>query len=232
MPKPATKRDDNTVAYGRPRLLNHEEIIAAAIEVGLETLTMKKLADHLGVGTATLYQYWSNRTELVQAAAVHALSDLDWPKDHGQHWSAYCWQFVEQVVDYLSEHPSLVLSNHARDFGYEVQFRLVEQFLEVLVVRGFSAEEAMRVYNVVGVIAFGGAVETVRQKQFKLHDAEGGKAAKAQLESLGKDELPQLRAALSEYTTSPREKIRDTLRGALIAIALERGEGAEAVDFD
>lgn len=232
MAETSRKDSESPVAYGRPRLLTHDAIIAAAIEIGLETLTMKKLADHLGVGTATLYQYWGNRTELVQAAAVHALSDLDWPKDHGQHWSAYCWQFVEQVVDYLSEHPSLVLSNHARDFGFEVQFRLVEQFLNVLVARGFSAGEAMRVYNVVGVIAFGGAVETVRQKQFKLHDAEGGKAAKAQLDSLGEYELPQLRAALSEYTTSPREKIRDTLRGALVAIAMERGEGAEAVNFD
>lgn len=232
MRKNVKEREDGATAYGRPRLLTHDEIIAAAIEIGLETLTMKKLADHLGVGTATLYQYWGNRTELVQAAAVRALSQLDWPKDQGQHWSAYCWEFVERVVDYLSDHPSLVLSNHARDFGYEVQFRLVEQFLEVLVARGFTAAEAMRVYNVVGVIAFGGAVETVRQKQFKLHDAEGGKAAKAQLDSLGKDDLPQLRAALSEYTTSPRDKIRDALRSALVAIALERGEGADAVVFD
>ena len=43
------KHETKATTYGRPRLLTHEEILDAAVEMGLETLTMKRLATSLGV---------------------------------------------------------------------------------------------------------------------------------------------------------------------------------------
>ena len=231
MAKAAPDREDGAVTYGRPRLLTHDEIIAGALELGLESLTMKKLADHLGVGTATLYQYWSNRKELVQAAAVSSLSQIDWPEDTGQHWSTYCWQFTRCVADFLADSPSLVVSNHAREYGYEVQFALVERFLSVLAKRGFPAKEAMRVYNILGVAAFGSAVEQVRQADFKLHGEEGSETARSQLASLDDAQFPLLRQALDQFILSPEDKLRQAMRAALTSIAQERGESPDVIDF-
>ena len=42
----AAKSGDKQTAYGRPRLLTHEEILEGAVQLGLEGLTMKRLATH------------------------------------------------------------------------------------------------------------------------------------------------------------------------------------------
>jgi len=231
MGQKTAKKRDKSVVYGRPRLLTHEEIIAGALSLGLETLTMKKLADHLGVGTATLYQYWNNRKELVQAAAVHALSDLDLPDDVDQHWALYCAQYCDCILSYLAQNPSLVLSNHAREYGFKVQFELVERFMAALAKRGFSAHEAMRLFNIVGMAAFAGAVEQVRQNDFSLHGEVGSETAQKQMDSLQDAEFPLMRQAIDAFTVSPEEKIRDLLELAFIGIAAGRGEDLSDVDL-
>ena len=45
---------------GRKRLLKRDDILNGALSIGLDSLTMKNLAEHLNVGTATLYQYFEN----------------------------------------------------------------------------------------------------------------------------------------------------------------------------
>jgi hypothetical protein len=46
-----TKKEIKETTYGRPRLLSHEGILESAVELGLEGLTMKRLSNHLNVGT-------------------------------------------------------------------------------------------------------------------------------------------------------------------------------------
>ena len=102
---------EKTTPYGRPRVLTHEEILRGALDLGLDGLTMKKLATHLGVGTATLYQYFESRKTLMRAAAVFALSDIPFPEDEGQHWSDLAREYVACLRELLSENPSFILSN-------------------------------------------------------------------------------------------------------------------------
>ena len=54
---------------GRPPRVQAPDIIAAAIEIGLDKVTLKQVADRLGVGIATLYRHVRNRDELVRLAA-------------------------------------------------------------------------------------------------------------------------------------------------------------------
>ena len=76
MKNTAANSGGKSATYGRPRLLTHDEILEGAVELGLEGLTMKRLASHLNVGTATLYQYFDSRKTLMRAAAVYSLSDV------------------------------------------------------------------------------------------------------------------------------------------------------------
>jgi len=227
MVKNIAKSVKKEVVYGRPRLLTHDEIIEAALELGLEDLTMKKLATHLGVGTATLYQYWDGRKELMQAAAVHALSDLALPEDVGQHWSDYAYEFTLCIQNYLASSPSLLITNHVREYGFEVQFKLAEQFLSVMDKRGFSPEEAMPIFNMVGSVAFAGAVEIVRQNEFEAESAS--EVAQRQFSRLDKDKYPLFSQAMEGLTAPPEERIKYLLGAALKTIARERGEPDEAI---
>ena len=217
------------VVYGRPRLLTHEEIIEGAIALGLEGLTMKKLATHLNVGTATLYQYWGSRKELMQAAAVHSLSDLDLPEDTGQHWSEYAREYVNCILDLLAGNPTFVLSYHAKDYGFEVQFKLIEQFLSAMKDRGFEPEAGMRLFNMVGSAAFAGAVETIRQNEFELHNETMTVVAERQFGRLESDDFPLMQQAMKSFSSSPADKVESLLQAAFKTIARERGEPEEAI---
>jgi AcrR family transcriptional regulator len=57
-------------AVGRPRALTIEEILDAAIGLGLTGISLPVLAAKLGIATATLYNYVANRGELLRLAAL------------------------------------------------------------------------------------------------------------------------------------------------------------------
>lgn len=210
--------------YGRPRLLTHDEILDAATEMGLETLTMKKLATQLGVGTATLYQYFDSRKSLMRAAAVHMLSDLPLPQDEGQHWVVLARDYMRTISDLLAENSTFLQSYQHSDYGFEVHFRLIEAFLEAVVKRGFEPAEGMELFNTVGMVAFARAVEKTRQREFEYFDETMTSAAERQLERLDNDTFPLIHASLNVFTRDPDRKINRLFESAVLSVARERGE--------
>lgn len=229
MTQSKAQMDKKEVVYGRPRLLTHDEIIEGALELGLEGLTMKKLATHLNVGTATLYQYWDSRKELMQAAAVHALSGLALPLDNGQHWSDYAYEFAQCIQDHLASSPSLLITNHIREYGFAVQFKLAERFLTVMDKHGFDPKAGMQVFNIVGSVGFAGAVEKIRFSEFGVEGEMATDVAKRQFARLDSDEFPLFSQAMDGLTSPPKTRIKLLLRSALRTIARERGEDEQTI---
>ncbi|NNC39037.1 MAG: TetR/AcrR family transcriptional regulator [Hyphomonadaceae bacterium] len=221
--------DDKQRSYGRPRLLTHDEILDSAVALGLEGLSMKRLATSLNVGTATLYQYFDSRKTLMRAAAVHALSDVELPKDIDQHWTTYASEFAGSLIDILAENPSYIHSNQHSDYGFEVQFKLVEQFLSVMNKRGFAPEDGMRVFNIVGTAAFAGATETVRQREFEVDGEKMADVAQRQFNRLSSGEFPMMSQAISAFTATPQDKIKALLTAAFATIARERGDNPDDI---
>jgi len=222
---------DKQATYGRPRLLTHEEILEGAVELGLEGLTMKRLATHLNVGTATLYQYFDSRKTLMRAAAVYSLSDTPLPEDTGQHWSKLAWEYVESFQNLLAENPSFIHSYQHTDYGFEVQFKLMEGFLTSMRTRGFDPKRGMELFNLVGMAAFAGAIEITRQREFEFQDETMSIFARRQFGRLDPDEFPMVSQALPTFTQTPEKKLEVLLSTTFKTIARERGED-ESVIFE
>lgn len=221
---------DRKGTYGRPRLLTHDEILQGAIELGLEGLTMKRLSTHLNVGTATLYQYFDSRKSLMRAAAVYSLSDMPWPEDTGQHWSKLARGYVESLQTLLAENPSYINSYQNMDYGFEVRFKLIERFLTSMKRRNFTPEKAMELFNVIGMVAFAGAIEISRQREFEFQDETMSIVAKRQFERLDAGQFPLMGEALHVFTQSPEEKISSLLDSAFRSIARDRGEDEKEIE--
>ena len=217
-------KDAKQRAYGRPRLLSHEEILEGAVELGLEGLTMKRLATHLNVGTATLYQYFDSRKTLMRAAAVYSLSDVPLPEDTGQHWSALAKDYVKAIQNLFAENPSYINSYQQTDYGFEVRFQLIEKFLQSMSERNFTAEKGMELFNIVGMAAFAGAIEISRQREFELQDETMEVVARRQFARLVADAFPMMAQALSTFTHTPKQKLESLLSATFKTIARERGE--------
>lgn len=221
------KPEPKTASYGRPRLLNHEEILDGAVELGLENVTMKKLSSHLGVGTATLYQYFDSRKTLMRAAAVHALSGMPLlPEDKGQHWSVYARDYARALIVMLADNPTYINSMSPTEYGFEVHFKLVEPFLTIMQKRGISPKAAMRLFNTIGLIAYGGAVETVRQREFEFQDESMDVVARRQFARLDLKDFPLMGQVMDEFTYSPEQKTDELMRAMFGTFAREIGEDA------
>jgi len=224
MKSSTVKNQAKQTTYGRPRLLSHEEILEGAVELGLEGLTMKRLATHLNVGTATLYQYFDSRKALMRAAAVYSLSDVPLPEDTGQHWSRLARDYVETIQSLLAENPSFIHSYQHTDYGFEVQFQLIEKFLQSMSARGFTPEKGMELFNIIGMAAFAGAIEITRQREFEFQDETMEVVAKRQFARLDANAFPMMAQALSTFTQTPEQKIELLLSATFKTIACERGE--------
>ncbi|XOV83214.1 MAG: TetR/AcrR family transcriptional regulator [bacterium] len=62
---------------GRPPKLNAEQIIDAALRIGLQNLTMTRLASELGTGMASLYHHVSGIDAVTAAVADRLIEDVD-----------------------------------------------------------------------------------------------------------------------------------------------------------
>ncbi|GEO27925.1 TetR/AcrR family transcriptional regulator [Alicyclobacillus acidoterrestris] len=74
---------------GRPPRLSRELIVAAALQMNLESLTMRELADYLGVSHGALYRWVASRDELLdlisetlveRVLSVDVSDGTDWRK--------------------------------------------------------------------------------------------------------------------------------------------------------
>src|SRR3954471_24589766 len=93
---------------GRLARISRPAIAEAALELGLDDdLTMKRVADHLGVSVPGLYHWVRGRDDLLRLAAEHALSRVHLPEDIGQHWATWLREGAHYIRDALDNQTPL-----------------------------------------------------------------------------------------------------------------------------
>lgn len=177
---------------GRPRRLSLERIIAAALEIGVEQLSMNKLADALGVARAVLYNYVNSREELVQLVAAQAAHLHSFPKDIGQPWDVYVLKYARALRDYFVGGNYLVTAYAAGNLGPLIQLEGAEIWLSVLTRQGFTGPQALNLQQAIDTVALGSALDWSHARA--LADAGGSYAARARdaVAKRGEKELPFL----------------------------------------
>lgn len=215
--------DGTPTRAGRPRLLTLDQVVDGALEVGLDRFNMAMLAEHLGVGVATLYQYVSSRDELVRRAVSRQVALLPLPVDDGQPWADYVREYALAVQNALVAEPRAIAQFAEGGFGFESEVEMVDGFLAVLVLRGFSLADAVRIVRHTGFIAFGAAVAVARER---ANAAKGEKTGAAIGRAIARSEstLPLMRAAAELYTAETSQLAAELLQPFIDQIARERGE--------
>lgn len=209
---------------GRPRLLTREMVIDAAIEIGLAAISMKRLAEHLGVGTATLYQYVGSRDELLKLAASRQVSSLDVVTADDLHWSEFIIAFARGIQDQLVEHPQIIVQLIDAGLGPEVELEVAERFLTAMAKHGFSAEDALEIQTHVGALAIAGAVTICRERASRVRGRSPTARVQAALAHYGPDELPLIRGQIGHYSVSADALLKKLLDPLIERIARHRGE--------
>jgi TetR/AcrR family transcriptional regulator, tetracycline repressor protein len=159
----APERDGLTTLDGPSRPpLTRDRIITAAIEAvdrdGLTALTMRRLGKELGVEAMSLYRHVNGREDLLEDIVDRLVGHLHLRPDAEQlgptdGWQAYLQWLAHGVRALVVEHPKvfpLIATRHPAAPWLRPPLRsleVVEEFLTMLLERGFSDERAVMAYR-------------------------------------------------------------------------------------
>jgi TetR/AcrR family transcriptional regulator, tetracycline repressor protein len=100
-----------------------EEALRIADAEGLDALSIRRLADALGVKGASLYHHFKDKDEILDGVAFLALADLGPPDDESLPWIDWLLQVARSYRAALLAHPNLlplILGHHNRRAGAAV----------------------------------------------------------------------------------------------------------------
>ncbi|MEV6981465.1 TetR/AcrR family transcriptional regulator C-terminal domain-containing protein [Sphaerisporangium sp. NPDC051017] len=185
------------------RGLTRAQVIDAALVIiddqGTGALTMRRLADALGVYPATIYWHAGNRAELVAHVCRHILSSIEVPDVSELSWDEWIRRFAYETRRTFSEHPNL-----AADFASEIHvsstgLSVANNLLSVLTRAGFRTEDLVPAYNTVLAGIFGW-ISAEFATEPAINDADWATAFKHTLSNVDADEMPALHDALPEIS--------------------------------
>jgi len=135
----------------KPRVhLSRDRVLRVAIQIadksGIESLTMRNLAQRLGVEAMTLYHYVANKDEILKEIVDLVVSEIETPSVRGD-WRAALRRSAVSAHQVLLRHPwacNLMMSP-AR-IG-PARLRYMEALLSRLRDAGFSAEMTHHAYH-------------------------------------------------------------------------------------
>jgi AcrR family transcriptional regulator len=123
-----------------------EAAIALADEGGIESLTMRRLAQELGVEAMTLYYYVANKDEILGGIVDLVVGEIELPAPDAA-WKPAIRKTALSAYDVLLRHPwaaNLVLSGPTMS---QARVRYMNSLLGSLRHGGFSAEETDHAYH-------------------------------------------------------------------------------------
>ena len=119
--------------------------IALADAEGLDALTIRRLAQELGVTPMALYWHFRNKEELLTGLADQFWSEIDTDVDETAPWAAQLRGLLESLVQVLRTHPSASPLLIAGEKQSAAALEATEVTLDVLRRGGFDPEHASAV---------------------------------------------------------------------------------------
>jgi AcrR family transcriptional regulator len=138
--------------------LSRHEIADVALELvdteGLEALSMRRLAGRLEIGAMTVYGYFRDKDDLLDAVVDAAAAKNPLPRLQGT-WKERLRALIRGAKSGLAQHPSLVELRLRRPLLSPGALRITEAGVSTLIEAGFDKTEASRAFRVLFLYVFG-----------------------------------------------------------------------------
>jgi AcrR family transcriptional regulator len=215
-----------TIPRAEPRnRLTRERVLRAAIAQadagGLEALSMRTLAEVLGVAPMALYRHVANRDDLVDGMVDIVFSEIDLPSS-GQDWRAAMRQRAISVRDVLSHHRWAIGLMESRANPGPANLRHHDAVIGSLRAAGFDMAMVAHAYSLLDGYIYGFALTTMNLP-FESGD-DVAEMAQTMLEPFPVNEYPDLTAFISDHAMKPGYDFGDEFEYGLDVIldGLER----------
>jgi AcrR family transcriptional regulator len=134
-----------------------ETAVAVAQRDGLEALTMRRLADELGVGAMTVYHYVPNKEQLLDGMVEIVFGEIELPTD--ADWKTALRRRAVSTRAALNRHRWAVGLMESRATPGLNSLRLHDAVLGCLRGAGFSIEDTIQAYSVQDAYIYGFALQ-------------------------------------------------------------------------
>ncbi len=152
--------------------LSRERVLQAAVELaqrdGIESLTMRKLADELGAGAMSLYHYVPNKDVLLDGMVDLVFGEIE-PPSTDDDWRTAMRRRAISTREALNRHRWAVGLMESRTTPGLAGLRLHNAVLGCLREAGFSIEMAIHAYSVQDAYIYGFALQ---EKSLPFESAE------------------------------------------------------------
>jgi AcrR family transcriptional regulator len=209
-PPPTRSRRDRPA---KPAL-SREAIVAAALEIakneGLESLSMRRLAQSLDTGPASLYVYVSNRDQLWDLLFDAAAATVKTEPTDPRRWRQQLHELGSRLVQTMAvDYPGLARIAMARIPVGENSLRIAESILSLLKAGGVSDQAAA--YAVDLITTYVNAVALEQSLYAALYDDPDHQAREVanvaeRFASLPADRYPTMVALTEQMTAGDGEE--------------------------
>lgn len=183
-----------------------ERALRLGDEEGLEAITIRRLAQALGVTPMALYWHFKNKDELLLGIVDHVLDGVRADRAATDPWPAQLRAMVVALVTVMREHPILADLMHSVEKDETASFsRATNDVLVLLTRAGFDVREAFWV----GTYLLHGAIGLVAGQPDCPASVPPGEAAewrrqkRLRMERLPADKYPMLVAFAATYNDDP-----------------------------
>lgn len=147
-------------------LLTSNEVAAAALKVvdqdGLEAISMRRVGDALGVSAMSLYHYFPSKEALLDAVFQAVLVELP-PLRRGGGWQAMVRRRALEFRITLARHPKAIALFATRPAATLASLERVEETLAMLRAAGFSARNALSLFQIVLAFVVGHTMSSLAE---------------------------------------------------------------------
>ncbi len=192
-----------------PAPLSRERLLQAAIrlanEGGIEALSMRKLAQALGVKAMSLYNHVANKDDLLDGMVDIVISEIELP-DLANDWKPAMRRRAISAHQVLLRYPWATLPILSRVNVGPAMLRYVDATLGCLREAGFSFEMADHAWNAIDSHIYG---FTLQELNFPLAAADYSATALAYLEMIPAEKYPYLNGLTHQVIDGRYDGIHD-----------------------
>ena len=128
--------------------------MALADREGAEALTVRRLAEDLGVHPTSLYNHVPSKTAILDGVVERLFSELPAPQEQ-RSWQEWVGEFAHAFCDLARAHPGAFMVLARRPAENDAAYDMTERGLDAFTRGGFSTLEAVLAVRAVSLAVLG-----------------------------------------------------------------------------
>jgi AcrR family transcriptional regulator len=144
---------------GRPAKVSLDDIVRAALRIGLDQATIRSVADELGMSVPGLYHHVRTRDQLLDLVAEWWLGQLLSKVKTGESFESLLLRYADKLFELSADHPQMI--DRVRTGGGMTTHGVAPHLVQIVehgVQCGFSPKEAFDIFTTVTGAALGAAI--------------------------------------------------------------------------